>query len=131
MITDNETKEDDFLQTLLDSSYKDGTILTEEEISGLLLAALFAGQHTSNITSTWTGFEVLQKKEKYLDRILAEQKDVLEMHNGELSMAALDRMELLHNCMMESLRVHPPLICLLREVQTPITFKNYTIPKVY
>lgn len=124
-----EAKEDDFLQTLIDSQYKDGTPLSEDEISGLLLAALFAGQHTSNITSTWTGFEVLKKKEQFLPRILAEQKDVLDMHNGELSMAALDRMELLHNCMMESLRLHPPLICLVRETQVPIKYKEYTIPK--
>jgi sterol 14-demethylase len=40
----------DFLQVILDARYKDGSEVTTEETVGLLLAALFAGQHTSNIT---------------------------------------------------------------------------------
>ncbi len=32
-----------------------GRALTEEEITGLLIAVLFAGQHTSSITTAWTG----------------------------------------------------------------------------
>lgn len=46
----------DMLQAFIDSKYRSlGRSTTEEECTGLLIAALFAGQHTSSITSTWTG----------------------------------------------------------------------------
>ena len=32
-----------------------GRSTTDEEIAGLLIASLFAGQHTSSITASWTG----------------------------------------------------------------------------
>lgn len=46
------------LQVFIDSRYKNvdgGRALTNDEVTGLLIAALFAGQHTSSITSAWTG----------------------------------------------------------------------------
>lgn len=44
-------------QAFIDARYKNpDRPTTDEEITGLLIAALFAGQHTSSITSTWTGF---------------------------------------------------------------------------
>lgn len=39
-----------------------GRATTDEEISGFLIATLFAGQHTSSITSSWTGFCMLTNK---------------------------------------------------------------------
>lgn len=44
----------DILQVFIDMVYKDGTKLSDDETVGLLIALLFAGQHTSSITSTWT-----------------------------------------------------------------------------
>ncbi len=38
---------EDFLQTLMESRYSDGRALTENEITGMLLAGMFAGHHTS------------------------------------------------------------------------------------
>ena len=40
-------------QVFIDSKYKNGRSTTEEECAGLLIAALFGGQHTSSLTSTW------------------------------------------------------------------------------
>ena len=39
-----------------------GRQMTEEEITGLLIAVLFAGQHTSSITSSWTGLFMVNAK---------------------------------------------------------------------
>ena len=48
--------------TLLTCRYSpgiyDGRELSEDEITGMLIAVLFAGQHTSSITSTWTSLEL-------------------------------------------------------------------------
>ena len=40
-------------QVFIDSKYKNGRSTTEEECAGLLIAALFGGQHTSSLTPTW------------------------------------------------------------------------------
>ncbi|CAF2079203.1 unnamed protein product [Brassica napus] len=47
--------ENDMLQCFIESKYRVGRQTTESEVAGLLIAALFAGQQTSSITSTWTG----------------------------------------------------------------------------
>merc|ERR1711937_248930 len=65
----------DMLQKLIDARYKNGESLPAEEIAGLLIAALFAGQHTSSITSSWSLMFLLddrRKGEKWLDRVLEE-----------------------------------------------------------
>lgn len=42
------------VKVFVDMKYKDGTTNSDDQITGLLTALLFAGQHTSSITSTWT-----------------------------------------------------------------------------
>lgn len=52
-------------QTFIDSKYRtayNGRATTNEEIAGFLIATLFAGQHTSSITSAWTGYTMLNAK---------------------------------------------------------------------
>lgn len=128
-LVNDDNKPNDMLQMLIDARYRDGRELNEEEISGLLLAALFAGQHTSSITSTWVGMMVLSKKAELFPRLLEEQKEVLARHNGELTIEALNDMVLLHACVKETLRLFPPLILLMRKVNTDTPYKNYIIPK--
>ncbi|XP_072109812.1 lanosterol 14-alpha demethylase isoform X2 [Mobula birostris] len=72
---ESSTKEDDMLQTLLDATYKDGTFLTDDEIAGMLIGLLLAGQHTSSTTSAWMGFFLAQHKELQ-ERCYVEQKAV-------------------------------------------------------
>jgi sterol 14-demethylase len=120
---------DDFLQVMVESRYTDGTAPTDDEICGLLLAALFAGQHTSNITSTWMGLLIMQDKKRWLTRVLEEQKVVMEKYNNQLSLDGLNEMSFLHNCMKETLRLYPPLILLMRKVLQPIQYGNYIVPK--
>lgn len=47
----------------MDAQYKDGRKLTEQEVGGMMIALLFAGQHTSSITSAWTGLLLLANRE--------------------------------------------------------------------
>jgi len=119
----------DFLQVILDARYKDGSQVSTEETVGLLLAGLFAGQHTSNITSTWMGMLVMREGKTMIDRLLDEQKEVLAKTDGRVTLDALNQMTLLHACMKETLRLYPPLILLLRKVLVPMPYKNYVIPK--
>lgn len=54
-----------------------GRQLTEEEITGLLIAVLFAGQHTSSITSSWTGIFMIDSK---VGRVSREASALARLH---------------------------------------------------
>lgn len=125
--------ENDMLQCFMDSKYKDGRPTTESEVTGLLIAALFAGQHTSSITSTWTGAYLLRHKE-YLYAVSDEQKNLMRKHGNKVDHDILSEMEVLHRCIKEALRLHPPLIMLLRSSHSDFSVKTkegkeYDIPK--
>lgn len=91
----------DILSLFMDIKYKDGTPITMEEVTGLLIALLFAGQHTSCISSTWTSLWIANDK-TLVDRILQEQDKVLKGNlKKTLEYEDLQEMELLHNCMRE------------------------------
>lgn len=123
----------DLLQCFIDSKYKDGRPTTESEVTGLLIAALFAGQHTSSITSTWTGAYLLCNP-KYMSSVLDEQKNILQKHGNKVNYDVLSEMEVLYRCIKEALRLHPPLIMLLRSSHSDFSVQTkegveYDIPK--
>ncbi|GLT74728.1 hypothetical protein SLA2020_465110 [Shorea laevis] len=125
--------ENDMLQCFIDSRYKDGRPTTEAEVTGLLIAALFAGQHTSSITSAWTGAYLLRHKE-YLSAVLEEQKHLMEKHGDKVDHDILAEMDVLYRCIKEALRLHPPLIMLMRSSHSDFSVttregKKYDIPK--
>lgn len=125
--------EADMLQSFIESKYKDGRSTTEGEVTGLLIAALFAGQHTSSITSTWTGAYLLSHQ-KYLSSVLQEQKDVMKQHGDKIDHDILAEMDVLYRSIKEALRLHPPLIVLLRSNHKDFSVtdrngKEYAIPK--
>jgi sterol 14-demethylase len=122
----------DILQLFMDIEYKDGSLITEEEITGLLIALLFAGQHTSCTTSTWTLLHLLHNP-TILDRVMKEQNEVVDEGKESLELEDLQQMEVLHNCMRESLRMCPTFIMLLRKCMKDTTVSvngtTFKIPK--
>lgn len=117
-------KKTDFLQVLIDGEYRDGTKPDDEAVVGLLVAALFGGQHTSNITSTWLLMMIHspENRESLLPRLLKEQEEVLGRHNGEVTFDALQEMDLLENCIKETLRIFPPLIVSIERMHKHFLF---------
>ncbi|KAI0558076.1 cytochrome P450 family 51-CYP51G1 [Gracilaria domingensis] len=113
-----QNREDDMLQWLIEAKYKNGKPFTENEIVGILVAGLFGAQHTSSATSTWIGMHLLRDEAMVL-RVKEEQEQVLSATGGKLNYEALTKMNLLHSCMKETLRMHPPLIFLMRKVLEP------------
>lgn len=128
--------EEDVLQSFMDARYKNGGQLTEDQVCGMLIAVLFAGQHTSSITSTWTGLFMMAGKGKndIWKRAEDEQRAVIKQHGDKLDYDIVNSMDHLHRCMKEALRLHPPLIMLMRYAREAfdVTDKDghsYTIPK--
>ncbi|MBO6938405.1 MAG: cytochrome P450 [Deltaproteobacteria bacterium] len=117
---------DDGLQALLDAEYKDGHGLSPHEITGILVAIIMAGHHTSAGTATWTILELIRNRECF-DRARAEV-DAVFAEEGELTYQALRQMRYLHDVIKEVLRLHPPLIFLFRKVLRPFTHNGLTVP---
>lgn len=122
-----DVKHEDVLQVFMDSKYRNDQPLTDIEVAGLMIALLFAGQHTSSVTSTWTGL-LLCANPQFIPKVIAEQKMLMEKHGG-LCFDAIKEMNFLHSCIKEALRMHPPLIFLMREVMQSFKYKDYVIPK--
>lgn len=126
--------ENDMLQVFIDSKYKLlNRHTTEEECAGMLIAALFGGQHTSSLTATWMGAYMLNRTD-ILPRVQQEQLSVMSRHSDSLNYDVLNEMDQMHRVMKEVLRLHPPLVMLLRYVQQPFQVtghegKTYTVPK--
>lgn len=117
---------DDGLQALLDARYKDGGRLDAHEITGVLIAIMMAGHHTSAGTAAWTILELLRRPE-YLQKVRQEIAAVHKEHGG-LTYQGLRQMRFLQDVIKEVLRLHPPLIFLFRKVLKPWSWGGYTVP---
>jgi len=122
-----EEKPDDMLQILIESEYKGGVPLDDATIIGMMIGTLFAGQHTSGITSSWTGF-FLMKHRNFYNEVIEEQKQIIAEFGPEVSFDSLKQSIKLENAIREALRLFPPLIMLMRKAKKDIQYKDYVIP---
>jgi sterol 14-demethylase len=116
----------DALQVLMESRYSDGTALTPNEITGILTASMFAGHHTSSGTEAWTIIELARNPE-WAARVVAEL-DALYARDGGLTYQAFREVPVLESVLKEVLRLHPPLVILMRGVLQDFTVEGVTIP---
>ncbi len=117
---------EDFLQTLIESRYRSGAALTDDEITGMLLAAMFAGHHTSSVTTAWTLLELLRNPA--CRRTVVEQVDEIYEASGAIGFEALQAFTQGELAVMEALRLHAPLFLLIRVVEREFAFKRYRFP---
>lgn len=118
-------KSEDAFQMLIDAKYDDGSRLSAHEITGMLIGTIFAGHHTTAGTAAWTLLELARRPDSML-RVLHE----LDAHfgvDGEVTFQSLREIPLLENVIKEVLRLHPPLIFLIRKVMQDFHFKDYTV----
>ncbi|OQV16844.1 Lanosterol 14-alpha demethylase [Hypsibius exemplaris] len=118
---------EDILQTLIEATYKDGRHLTDDEISGMLIGLLMAGQHTSSTTGSWLGF-FLAKDQALQAALVDEQKHICGEPYREVTFEAIRDMSLLDRCVKETLRLRPPIMTMMRMVKTEQEVKGYVIP---
>ena len=112
-------------QTLIDASYEDGTKLTAHEITGMLVATIFAGHHTSSGTTAWVLIELLRHPEHM--RAVLSELDQLFAHDQAVTFESLRQIPKLENVLKEVLRLHPPLIILMRKVLRDFDIGGYRI----
>lgn len=117
----------DALQVLMESRYSDGAALTPTEITGILTAAMFAGHHTSSGTEAWTLIELARHPE-WMARV-REEVDGVYARDGGISYSALRELPVLESVVKEVLRLHPPLIILMRGVLEDFHVAGHVVPK--
>ena len=118
---------EDFLQILMETRYKDGSPLSEHEITGLLLAAMFAGHHTSAVTAAWMMLELTRYPELY-QRARAEVFGAYGV-DGPVTYQSLRELPVVEGCVKETLRLHTPLFMLLRVAMKDFEYDGYVFPK--
>jgi sterol 14-demethylase len=97
-----------------------------EQITGMFISMMFAGHHTTSGTAAWTLIELLRNPGA-LEPVVTEL-DTLYADGREVSYQALREIPQLEHAIMEALRLHPPLILLMRKVMFDFEYKGWTVP---
>ncbi|MCA9771830.1 MAG: cytochrome P450 [Myxococcales bacterium] len=119
-------RDNGILQAFMDAHYKSGRALTDDEITGLILVVMFAGHHTSSVTACWTGVELL--RHPHTLKPVREELDRVFADGREVSFQTMRECERLEWAIKETLRLHPPLIMLMRKLLKDFEIGGYTIP---
>ncbi|MFE6507249.1 cytochrome P450 [Nocardioides sp. NPDC057767] len=129
------------VQAIVDKRVARGTVPREERdlldvlisidmdtdtITGIFISMMFAGHHTSSGTASWAMIELLRKPSVMAD-VVAELDD-LYADGSEVSFQALRSIPVLESALKETLRLHPPLIILMRLVREDFELLGETIP---
>jgi sterol 14alpha-demethylase len=117
----------DLLDVLMSIRESDGTPkFTADQITGMFISMMFAGHHTSSGTAAWTLIELLRHPD-VMREVVAELDD-LYADGSEIGFQALREIPRLESAIKEALRLHPPLILLLRVAKTEQRVLGETIP---
>jgi sterol 14alpha-demethylase len=118
--------EHDLLDVLLSVKHDDGSDrFTADQVTGMFISMMFAGHHTTSGTAAWTLIELLRHPDEL--RAVTTELDSLYADGSEVSFQALREIPHLESALKESLRLHPPLILLLRVAMEDLTYGDFTI----
>ena len=116
----------DLLDVLMSIRDEDGTLrFSADQVTGVFISMMFAGHHTTSTTASWMIIELLKRPDE-LARVV-DELDALYANGEEVSYQALREMPWLEASLKETLRLHPPLILLLRVATEDIEFREFTI----
>ncbi len=116
----------DMLDVLVSIKDEEGNPrFSADEITGMFISLMFAGHHTSSGTSAWTLIELMRHPDAYAEVI--KELDELYADGQAVSFHALRQIPRLENVLKETLRLHPPLIILMRVAQGEFEVEGYPI----
>jgi sterol 14-demethylase len=119
-------EERDLLDVLLSITNPDGSSRFDADIvTGMFISMMFAGHHTTSGTAAWTLIELLRHPEHLA--AVVEELDGLRVEGQEVSYQALRSIPRLEAAIKEALRLHPPLIILMRVAKVPVEVGGVTI----
>ncbi len=108
-----DKRDRDMLDVLITVKDEEGNPrFSADEITGMFISMMFAGHHTSSGTASWTLIELLRHPDIYTG-VITELEE-LYGDGQSVSFHALRQIPRLENVLKETLRLHPPLIVLMR-----------------
>ena len=120
-------EERDLLDVLISLKNPDGSLhFSTDVITGMFISMMFAGHHTSSGTAAWTMIELLRHRDVLAQ--VTEELDELYADGSSVSFQALREIPVLEAALKETLRLHPPLILLLRVAKEDIEIGGHLIP---
>jgi sterol 14-demethylase len=121
-----EDGEADLLDVLMSIRDEDGTSrFSADTVTGMFISMMFAGHHTTSGTAAWTLIELLRHRGEMA--AVNDELDELYADGSEVSFAALRAIPRLESAIKEALRLHPPLILLLRVAMEDLSYKEFHI----
>jgi sterol 14alpha-demethylase len=124
---DGNPADRDLLDVLMSVHNEDGSPrFSTDEVTGMFISMMFAGHHTTSGTAAWTLIELLRHPE-----VLAEVVAEVDALPGgeELTYQALREIPLLESAIKEALRLHPPLVLVLRVAKEDMDLLGYQVRK--
>ncbi|MEE2060611.1 cytochrome P450 [Rhodococcus artemisiae] len=120
-------KEDrDLLDVLVSIKNEDGTErFSADEITGIFISMMFAGHHTTSGTAAWALIELLRTPQSMQQ--VTDELDAIYSDGADVSFHALRQIPNLEAVLKETLRMHPPLILLLRVARGDFEVAGYRI----
>ena len=117
----------DLLDVLMSLKDEEGQLRFDaDNITGMFISMMFAGHHTTSGTAAWTLIELLRNPDEMA--AVVTELDELYADGAEVSYQALREMPRLESAIKEALRLHPPLILLMRVANVDVEVAGYRIP---
>lgn len=124
-----EAKKDseDMLWALMDSSYKDGLPMPDNEIAHMMIALLMAGQHNTSAASCWVMLHLAAQPETQEELFQEQQR---ELASSPLTFENISKLRLTKFVIQETLRMHPSIHSIMRKAKNylPVEGTNYVVP---
>ena len=119
----------DLLDVLMSIRNEDGTPqFPADLVTGIFISMMFAGHHTTSTTASWTLLELLRHPDQ-MDLVMAELDAIAADAgpDGDLTYQALREMPYVESSIKEALRLHPPLILLLRVAKRDMEVAGFRV----
>ncbi|MFM7060669.1 MAG: cytochrome P450 [Actinomycetes bacterium] len=121
-----EADEADLLDVLMSIKDEDGGLrFPPAMVTGIFISMMFAGHHTTSTTASWMVIELLRNAGA-IDRVV-DEIDAFAAQGEEVSYQVLREMPITEAALKETLRLHPPLILLLRVAKESFTIEGVDV----
>lgn len=101
-------------------------VFSPDQVTGMFISMMFAGHHTTSTTASWAIIELLRNPDVYA-RVTDELDALAARSGGNISYHDLREVPWLEATIKETLRLHPPLILLLRKAMVDVEVGGFHI----
>jgi sterol 14alpha-demethylase len=118
----------DFLQTLIEATYPDGTPVPDHVRVNLVMVLIHAGHETTTGHLCWALVDLLRHPAE-LAKVLAEQDELLDPGHRPLGLGQVRQLAVLDRALHETERLHPVTPAMVRRATRSFQYCGYRVPR--